>query len=58
MGFSQRSTIHGGNNVWSTAQRQKRSNDLMLVLSMNATTVGYYELCLLVWSGLENGIKF
>ena len=27
--------IHGENNVWSTAQRQKRSTDLMFMLGLN-----------------------
>ena len=27
--------IHGENNVWSTAQERKRSNDFMLMLDLN-----------------------
>ena len=29
--------IHGESNVWSTAQMQKISTDLMLILSMKET---------------------
>ena len=35
--FMKNRDIHGGSNVWSTAQRLKRSMDLMLVLGMNGT---------------------
>ena len=35
--FAKDRKVHGESNVWSTAQRQKRSTDLMLMLCLNET---------------------
>ena len=35
LNFTKDIMIHGESNVWSTAQRQKRSMDLMFMLGFN-----------------------